>query len=197
MSGKIKHTKNELKAQQENLQRFERFLPMLQLKKQLLQAEVQHVQTAVHGVEMQEKTLRDDLASWIALFADPVEPADYLAVAEVHLEDGNVAGVAVPVFNRVDFKRRSPDLFATPPWLDEALSVLEQLITLQEHIKVLKEQERLIRVELVTTSQRVNLFEKVKIPETHENIRVIKIFLGDEQTAAVARAKTAKARLRQ
>ena len=34
---KIKHTKNEMKAQREALNRFERFLPMLQLKKQQLQ----------------------------------------------------------------------------------------------------------------------------------------------------------------
>ena len=48
--------------------------------------------------------------------------------------------------------------------------------------------------ELRTTSQRVNLFEKVKIPECRENIRVIKIAIGDEQTAAVTRGKIAKSR---
>ncbi len=196
MSGKIKHTKNELKTQRENLQRFQRFLPMLQLKKQLLQAEIQHVLTAIHDVEKQVGSLRDRLSSWIALFADPIEPADYLAVETVRLTEGNVAGVPVPVFERVEFERRLPDLFATPSWIDDALAVLEEWLTLHEQKKVLHEQERLIRAELVTTSQRVNLFEKVKIPETNENIRVIKIFLGDEQTAAVARAKTAKDRLR-
>jgi V/A-type H+-transporting ATPase subunit D len=40
----------------------------------------------------------------------------------------------------------------------------------------------------------VNLFEKVKIPEARDNIRRIRIFLGDQQTAAVARAKLAKAK---
>ena len=43
-----------------------------------------------------------------------------------------------------------------------------------------------------TTSQRVNLFEKVKIPEAKENIRAINIFLGDQQTTGVARSKLAK-----
>ena len=45
------------------------------------------------------------------------------------------------------------------------------------------------------TSQRVNLFEKVKIPACKENIRVIKIAIGDEQTAAVTRGKIAKSRV--
>ena len=65
---------------------------------------------------------------------------------------------------------------------------------LQAEREILSEQRRLISEELRTTSQRVNLFEKVKIPECNENIRVIKIFLGDEQTAAVARGKMAKKR---
>ncbi|MCX5669743.1 MAG: hypothetical protein NTU94_00260, partial [Planctomycetota bacterium] len=42
--------------------------------------------------------------------------------------------------------------------------------------------------------QRVNLFEKIKIPEAREAIRVIRIRLGDEMTAAVGRAKIAKAK---
>ena len=42
------------------------------------------------------------------------------------------------------------------------------------------------------TSQRVNLFEKVKIPEAKENIRMISIYLGDQQTSAVVRGKIAK-----
>ena len=58
-----------------------------------------------------------------------------------------------------------------------------------EHIGDVK---RILSKELRTTSQRVNLFEKVKIPEAKENIRVINIFLGDQQTSGVARSKLAK-----
>jgi len=43
--------------------------------------------------------------------------------------------------------------------------------------------------------ERVNLFEKIKIPEALEAIRVIRIHLGDEMTAGVGRAKIAKAKL--
>ena len=69
----------------------------------------------------------------------------------------------------------------------------ERLVRLRAERAVLDEQHRLLAEELRTTSQRVNLFEKVKIPECREHIRVIRIFLGDEQTAGVARAKFAKA----
>ena len=55
--------------------------------------------------------------------------------------------------------------------------------------------EALLEKELRSTSQRVNLFEKVKIPEAKENIRIIGVFLGDQQTAAVVRGKISKKKL--
>ena len=55
-----------------------------------------------------------------------------------------------------------------------------------------EEQRRLLAEELRTTNQRVNLFERVKIPECKEAIRKIRIFLGDVQTLDVARSKIAK-----
>ena len=45
------------------------------------------------------------------------------------------------------------------------------------------------------TNQIVNLFEKIKIPQAKENIRVIQIYLGELQTAEVVRGKIAKGKL--
>ena len=59
----------------------------------------------------------------------------------------------------------------------------------------MREQIRLLGEELRITTQRVNLFEKVKIPDTKENIRLIQIYMGDQQTAAVVRGKMAKNKL--
>jgi V/A-type H+-transporting ATPase subunit D len=42
------------------------------------------------------------------------------------------------------------------------------------------------------STQRVNLFEKIKIPEAKEAIRVIKIHIGDQMTNAVGRSKIVK-----
>jgi V/A-type H+-transporting ATPase subunit D len=65
-------------------------------------------------------------------------------------------------------------------------------LALDAEVRILKEQHRLLSEELRVTTQRVNLFEKVKIPETKESIRMIRIYLGDQQTAAVVRGKIAK-----
>jgi V/A-type H+-transporting ATPase subunit D len=192
---KIKHTKNELKAQREALARFERFLPMLQLKKQQLQVELQGIEARIAERRDEEETLRGDLAAWAGLFAEPAKALDRLVVLEVvHTDTGNIAGVPIPVFRDAALRRAPLDLFATPTWLDDAQEMLARRIRLRVEREILEEQRRRIAEELRTTSQRVNLFEKVKIPECREHIRVIKIFLGDQQTAAVARGKIAKSR---
>ncbi|TRZ98093.1 MAG: V-type ATP synthase subunit D, partial [Rhodocyclaceae bacterium] len=84
--------------------------------------------------------------------------------------------------------------FATPAWLDDGVDMLERRIRSDLQLRVFTEQMRRLADELRTTNQRVNLFEKVKIPEARENIRVIRIFLGDQMTAGVARSKMAKAK---
>lgn len=191
---KVKHTKNELKAQRDALKRFERYLPTLQLKKQQLQLEVRKLQGKVEAQRVAEAQDQAELAKWVRLFAEPVKWSQWLAVRQIRIGQGNIAGVAIPVFDGVDFERRTPDLFATPAWLDDGIEMLERRIRRRLELRVLEEQLRRLGEELRTTNQRVNLFEKVKIPQARENIRVIRIFLGDQMTAGVARAKIAKAK---
>jgi V/A-type H+-transporting ATPase subunit D len=191
---KIKHTKNELKAQNEALSRFKRFLPMLLLKKQQLQMEIQKITHVIEEKDKQDSEVRESMSSWIKLLSEDVGIDTMLHLDGIETDEGNIAGVAIPLLKNVLMKRTEYDLYSTPTWLDDALDSLEKLIHLRAERDVLKEQRRLVSDELRTTSQRVNLFEKIKIPECQEHIRVIKIFLGDEQTAAVVRGKIAKGR---
>lgn len=189
---KIKHTKNELKAQRDGLARFRRYLPTLLLKKQQLQMEVRHLEARLETQAAREAELLREAAAWVRLFAEPFDFEPHLAVDEVRTQPGNIAGVNIPVLQEIRFRKAVPDLFATPPWVDDGLRLLEQRVRLRIELRILREQWRLLADELRVTTQRVNLFEKVKIPESVENIRVIRIFLGDMDTAAVARAKIAK-----
>jgi V/A-type H+-transporting ATPase subunit D len=189
---KVKLTKNALKAERDALKRFQRYLPTLQLKKQQLQMEIRGLQAKVEAKRQEEQTLLAEIGSWIKLFAEPVEWSNYLRVVRIHVGEGNIAGVAIPVFEEVLFERNPPDLFDTPVWIDSGIRILERLISLRLERRIIEEQFHLLSEELRTTNQRVNLFEKVKIPEAKENIRVIRIFLGDQQTAGVARSKIAK-----
>ncbi|HOU21711.1 MAG TPA: V-type ATP synthase subunit D [Kiritimatiellia bacterium] len=190
--GKVKNTKTELKAQRDALKRYRRYLPTLQLKKQQLQMEIRGVDQRVAEKKAEEETARGMLADWVKLYSDPLDYLAWLQVESIEVEPGNIAGVAVRTLKEIRFRRTPPDLWATPVWLDEGLATLETLFRLRIERRLLEETLRLLAEELRTTSQRVNLFEKVKIPECAENIRRIRIFLGDENTSAVVRSKIAK-----
>lgn len=190
--GKIKLTKNELKAQRDDLERFTRYLPMLRLKKQQLQLEIRTLNRKIDRCTEDEAVLEADVEPWISLFSERYSWESHLDVSEIRSSAGNIAGVDIPVLERIEFSREIPDLFLAPLWIDDALELLEKWIRIRIERNFLKEQERVLEAELRTTTQRVNLFEKVKLPEARENIRIIRIFMGDEQTAAVARSKLAK-----
>ena len=195
---KIKLTKTELKAQTDALKRFQRFLPMLQLKKQQLQGEIAGIAQKAEETSAKERAVRADLDRWVGLFAtDESLIPGLVKVREVRTGTANVAGVAIPTFESIETDVKEVDAWSTPAWVDNAVETTTQVLSLQCERAIYEEQKRLIETELQLTSQRVNLFEKVKIPECKEAIRRIKIAIGDEQTAAVTRGKIAKGRVPQ
>lgn len=191
---KLKKTKNELKAQREALQRYARFLPTLELKKQQLQREVRRAEAELRSCRSRRDELLAGLRPWAGLLPGLPDLADYIRLEGLEVETVNVAGVNVPVLAGVRYVPPAIDYFATPAWLDDAVAVLGELTRLGAEMHVLRRQRDLLGEELRLTSQRVNLFEKVMIPRTLDNIRIIRIALGDAQTAAVARAKLAKSK---
>lgn len=191
---KIKYTKNELKTQRDALRRYTRYLPTLQLKKQQLQIEIRNVEHQMDSKNSDIARFDEQLKPWISLFASISDFIHYIQLDSVLSRNENIAGVDIPVIDEISFKKTTPDLHSTPAWIDEGIEALESATRLQLELRYLQEAHLLLREELRITAQRVNLFEKVKIPEAQENIRVIRIFLGDEQTAGVARAKIAKSK---
>jgi V/A-type H+-transporting ATPase subunit D len=189
---KLKKTKNELKAQREALRRYHRFLPTLELKKQQLQREVRRAEAAWRERTTQEEALLARLRPWVKLLSSLPDLGAYVQVEAIDLESANIAGVNVPVLAEVRFARPEIDYFETPAWLEDAIAALSELTSIRAEKLVLERRKTLLGEELRITAQRVNLFEKVMITRTEENMRVIRIALGDAQTAAVARAKLAK-----
>ena len=189
---KLKKTKNELKAQREALRRYHRFLPTLELKKQQLQREVRRAEVALLECTTQEEALLERLRLWVKLLSSGPDLGAYVRVAALDLESANVAGVTVSVLTGLRFETPAIDYFETPAWLEDAIAALNGLTSLRAEQRVLERRKELLGEELRITAQRVNLFEKVMIPRAEENMRIIRIALGDAQTAAVARAKLAK-----
>jgi V/A-type H+-transporting ATPase subunit D len=196
MAEKPKFNKTALKGQRDSLAKYQKFLPILLLKKMQLQLVIRQLEPVLEAKRRELEETLTGVRPWARLLSEPtVEIEDYLQIEEVRTKKDNIAGVEVPEFDEVVYKDVLYSLFATPPWLDKAVATLRRLVALREELRVLLEKNTLLREELRTTTQRVNLFEKKLIPELRENIRKIKIFLGDDETAAVGRAKLAKGKL--
>ncbi|MDD6352268.1 MAG: V-type ATP synthase subunit D [Lachnospiraceae bacterium] len=197
----VKLTKNEQKVQKDHLKQYQRYLPTLQLKKQQLQSVIMQVNAELKAKEAEREAMVGNLDDWIAVFAenqifpedkkldDLVQPDQVLVTTE------NIAGVKVPAFQELTFKDISYNVADYPLWVDTAVIKLREIARLDALVSTLEKQVELLGKELRTTSQRVNLFEKVKIPEAKENIRIIGVYLGDQQTAAVVRGKISKKKL--
>ena len=190
---KLKLTKNEQKKQKDSLKRFQRYLPTLMLKKQQLQAEIRSVEVRVAGLQRQKEQMNESVKKWVAIFCEEgVFTPDILKISTLISGEGNIAGVAIPVFEGVEFETAPYDLVEKPLWLDLVVNNMKNILSLDMELECLREQQRCLRKELKTTSQRVNLFEKIKIPESKANIKKIAVYLGDQQTAAVVRGKIFK-----
>ena len=197
----IKLTKNEQKVQKDLLKQYQRYLPTLQLKKQQLQQVIMTTRAELAQKEAERVQMIGNLDDWVAVFAenaifDEDKSIDTLVQPEtVICRNENIAGVTVPKFEELKFKDVEYDVDDYPLWVDTALVKLREIARLDALVSTLRKQEALLEKELRSTSQRVNLFEKVKIPEAKENIRVIGVYLGDQQAAAVVRGKISKKKL--
>ena len=193
---KIKLTKGELKRQRDALRQYERYLPTLQLKKQQLQLEIHHQIVLLEKKISERDGKRREVEEWVGLLSDKgIDVRPWITPREVIATSKNIAGVDLPLFDRVEFDEAEYDLFTTPLWVDAGLSALRELLSLRKEVSIIEEGIRILRHELRITTQRVNLFEKVKIPEAREAIRLIKIYIGDQMANAVGRSKIAKRKI--
>jgi V/A-type H+-transporting ATPase subunit D len=193
----VKLTKTELRSEQYRFGQLQKYLPTLQLKKMLLQIEVNQAEQEIQHLRQEFFSSEEKISAYAALFSDRSAFDLYPAVKiiEVQKRHENIAGIDIPVLEKVVFQDSSYMLFDAPVWIDSAIIGLRELITVREKIRVAEEKKAALEKELRDVSIRVNLFEKILIPRAQGNIRKIKIFLGDQQLAAVCQAKVAKQKI--
>jgi V/A-type H+-transporting ATPase subunit D len=190
---KIKLTKNELKKQKDSLKMYQRYLPTLMLKKQQLQAEIRLTEIRIRELMEEKEKIDESFKTWIAVYGEKgIFTPDILKISKLKTAHGNIAGVAIPIFEGAEFTVTPYDLKISPLWLDLAVERMQQVLLLDLEAQIVEEQRKRLAHELRVTTQRVNLFEKIKIPETKGSIKKIQVYLGDQQTAAVVRGKIAK-----
>lgn len=189
----------ELRIQQLKLEQLRKYLPTLQMKKSMLQLEVSNAALEIDRLISHLEIKQEKVQKYAQLFADPsfdrLVGATQIQNKEVLYD--NIAGITIPKLGEIDFEKPQYSLFDTPLWFESVLNDIRDLIIARERVQVSKQKKQVLERELKEVSVRVNLFEKILIPRARGNIRKIKIFLGDQQLAAVSQAKIAKKKIHQ
>lgn len=193
----VKLTKTELRLQQLRLAELKKYLPTLQLKKSMLQTEVNEARAEVSVCRDRFESMHANLEAYSSLLTlnIPVDLSKAVAIQKVSKRYENIAGIEVPYFESITFNTLDYSLFDTPPWLDGVIYGLRGLSEASVRIAIALEKQQALEAELRDVSIKVNLFEKRLIPRAEVNIKKIKVFIGDQQLAAVAQAKAAKSKI--
>lgn len=190
---KLAINKSSLKKQRDQMKLFQRFLPSLDLKRQQLMAEIKRSQKELEEAEEEVRQLTQSLTGLLEpLGAYEIDLAGLVTIDQVEVEEENVVGVRLPVAREVRFRTAEYSLLAKPFWVDFLVEYLQRSCTMRVHLQVRRERVRRLEVAVRKTTQRVNLFEKVLIPNAKENIKQIQIGLAEQERSAVVRSKIAK-----
>lgn len=193
----IKLTKSELRVQQNQLSTLQKYLPTLQLKKAMLQTEINSARNELLECEANYVQKRKSLEIDSVLISEKgsIDTLALVKIKHIHKTRENIAGIEVPYFDSMSFEDVEYSLFDTPPWLEGLVFSMRNLVEASIRIDIANEKKVLLEKELREVSIKVNLFEKILIPRAVRNIRKIKVFLNDQQLAAVSQAKVAKGKI--
>ena len=137
-----------------------------------------------------------DIAAQLPMLAcEDIHIDDLVKVTNVVIGEQNIVGTSVPVLEKVEVEVAPYSFLTRPHWVDFLVEKLREMTELQLESQVRELRYREISAATRTTSQRVNLFSKVLIPQTQQHIAKIKIFLSDQDRAGVVNAKISKSKM--
>jgi V/A-type H+-transporting ATPase subunit D len=168
-------------------------LPTLVAKESALRLEVKKAKERRQELEGQIDAEREKLASADRLW---VEMAGGLVkVGKVDIAVRKVAGVKTPILEKVAFDVSRYSLVSEPAWVPEGVEILKRLAELKISLELAKKKLSILEYARKKTTQKVNLYEKVQIPEYKEAVRKIKRFMEDEDNLAKSSQKILKVKI--
>lgn len=185
--------KSSLARQTSQLAEYKRFLPSLELKRLQIMAERAKARETAARLDRDYDARFHDLARSLPMLANGQVPLDGLVSLKTAVRgEQNLSGTKLPTLEDIEVETEPYSLLARPHWVDAYVAGMRDLLRLSLERDVAHERiARLIEAEAVI-SRRVNLFEKVLIPQAERNIRKIRMALADAERDAVVRAKISK-----
>ncbi len=190
---RLQLNKAALAKEEGKLDSFRRFLPSLDMKRQQLNAAQAEAVEAAAATRREIERLKRHVEKNLPMLANTnIDLTGIVKVSRVDITTENVLGAPLPVLQNVAVDVLPYALMARPHWVDRVVDDLRLMLELRLRLRVDERRVDLLAAALRTVTQRVNLFDKILIPQAEANIKRIRIYLGDAERAAVVRSKIAK-----
>ncbi len=190
---KLRLSKAALARERQQLKLYERLLPSLDLKRRQLTVESEKARRAHRETQAAAQQYETDVGQKLPMVANPnIDLRGLVKLQHVELGTENIVGVKLPVLARVDYDVAEYSFISTPAWVDELITRLQEVIELRLKTTVAAKRVQTLEYAVRRVTQRVNLFDRILIPNAKRNIKKIQVFLGDLERDAVIRSKLAK-----
>jgi len=175
---KFQFNKTAMQKLKKDLKIREKALPTLKAKETALRVEVKKARGALKLAKRSFETQRNKMSEFSNLWGE--FPEDLLLVDDVVLHFKKIAGVKIPLLEEVKYKFGRESLFGLPAWTATGVELLKESSKLEIEITIAEQKLAVLEYARKKTTQKVNLYEKVQIPEHNEALLKIKRFMEDQ-----------------
>lgn len=193
MALKFQYNKTALQNLRRQLSIREKALPTLKSKEAALRLEVRKITAEIDLLKEEYEMIVKENQNYNGFWT---EFPKIVKIRNIISEQKNIAGVRVAILNKIDFALEQISLFNMPSWIRLAISMFERLMTIQIKIEMTEARLNALAYARKKTTQKVNLYEKVQIPEYRMAIIKIKRYMEDEDNLSKSSQKIVKERNR-
>ncbi|MDR0305611.1 MAG: V-type ATP synthase subunit D [Chitinispirillales bacterium] len=193
MALKFQYNKTYMQQLNRELKVRQNALPTLVAKESALRVEVAKAKETALELEGRIAKEHETLAATNRLWLEM--PEDLVKVGKVDVNVKKIAGVKTPVLDKIDFVISRYSLLAESSWIPEGVEILKRFAELKITLELAKKKVAILEYARKKTTQKVNLYEKVQIPEYKEAVRKIKRYMEDEDNLAKSSQKILKVKI--
>lgn len=190
----IKYQFNKISMQSLNkqLKIRQNALPTIKSKESALRLTVKKQKETLRDLSESYQEKMDSLMGLMKLWSE--FPEEIFSLKKVILNVVKIAGVKTPELKQIDYEVANFSRFASPVWLNSGIVILKQITEIICRMEIAEKKLEILEYARKKTTQKVNLYEKVQIPEFSEAIRKIKRYLEDVDNLEKASQKITKQR---
>lgn len=166
-----------------------RALPTLKAKETALRLEIRKTEDQLDRLQKElsdvQNANQEDLLLWS-------EYPGLLRIESLLVKARHVAGVTLEVVSEVKFHIVKAGLFHQRAWVVKGTDLLRRIVELNLRISTVDKNLSLLVAARKKATQKVNLYEKIQIPQYSGALRKIRSFLDDRENLSRAAQKISR-----